>query len=136
MKALSIQQPWAWLIVNGYKDIENREWFTRFRGDFYVHAGQKIDRDAIDMIRSMFPEIPLPDTFATGGIVGKAEMLDCVTAHDSEWFEGHYGFVLGKRTPVPFRRLRGQLGFFDVPDASAFEPTSAGEPDLFAGDAL
>ena len=26
MKALSIRQPWAWLIVNGYKDVENRTW--------------------------------------------------------------------------------------------------------------
>lgn len=25
MKCLSIQQPWAWLIVNGFKDIENRD---------------------------------------------------------------------------------------------------------------
>ncbi len=26
MKALSIKQPWAWLICAGYKDIENRSW--------------------------------------------------------------------------------------------------------------
>lgn len=26
MKALSIRQPWAWLIANGHKDIENRTW--------------------------------------------------------------------------------------------------------------
>ena len=25
MRALSIRQPWAWLIVNGYKDIEKPE---------------------------------------------------------------------------------------------------------------
>ena len=42
MKALSIRQPWAWLIVNGYKDIENRTWSTDFRGRVYVHAGRKI----------------------------------------------------------------------------------------------
>ena len=24
LKAISIRQPWAWLIVNGYKDVENR----------------------------------------------------------------------------------------------------------------
>jgi len=32
MKALSILQPWAWLVVNGHKDIENRTWGTGFRG--------------------------------------------------------------------------------------------------------
>ncbi len=37
---LSIRQPWAWLIVNGYKDIENRTWSTRFRGKVLIHAGK------------------------------------------------------------------------------------------------
>jgi len=32
MKALSIRQPYAWLIIHGYKDIENRTWGTRVRG--------------------------------------------------------------------------------------------------------
>lgn len=30
MAALSIRQPWAWLVVQGYKDIENRDWPTNF----------------------------------------------------------------------------------------------------------
>lgn len=40
MKALSIRQPWAWLIVHGGKDIENRSWHTKFRGRFLVHAAK------------------------------------------------------------------------------------------------
>ena len=40
MKALSIRQPWAWLIVNGHKDIENRSWPTRFRGPVLIHAAK------------------------------------------------------------------------------------------------
>lgn len=43
MKALSIRQPWAWLIVAGYKDIENRSWPTNFRGRVYIHASRKFD---------------------------------------------------------------------------------------------
>ena len=31
-KAISIRQPWAWLIVNGYKDVENRIWPANLRG--------------------------------------------------------------------------------------------------------
>jgi len=31
MKALSIRQPWAWLIIAGHKDIENRSWGTKYR---------------------------------------------------------------------------------------------------------
>ena len=40
--ALSIRQPWAWLIVNGYKDIENRDWPTKFRGRMLVHAPRRV----------------------------------------------------------------------------------------------
>lgn len=39
MKALSVRQPWAWLIVNGYKDIENRDWSTQQRGRIWIHTG-------------------------------------------------------------------------------------------------
>ena len=49
MKALSIRQPWAWLIVAGYKDVENRTWATDFRGRIYVHAGQRYDNQALKM---------------------------------------------------------------------------------------
>jgi hypothetical protein len=45
MKALSIRQPWAWLIVHGVKDVENRTWRTNFRGRFLVHAGMRFDED-------------------------------------------------------------------------------------------
>lgn len=38
MKAISIRQPWAWLIVNGFKDIENRSWRTKYRGPVLIHA--------------------------------------------------------------------------------------------------
>ena len=40
MKALSIRQPWAWLIIKGHKDIENRSWPTAFRGRVLVHAAK------------------------------------------------------------------------------------------------
>ena len=39
MKVLSVRQPWAWLIVNGHKDIENREWETNLRGRVWIHTG-------------------------------------------------------------------------------------------------
>ena len=34
--AIAIRQPWAWLIVNGYKEIENRSWRTRVRGPLLI----------------------------------------------------------------------------------------------------
>ena len=42
--AISIHQPWADLIVRGIKDIDNRPWLTRFRGNILIQAGKKIER--------------------------------------------------------------------------------------------
>ena len=114
MKALSIQQPWAWLIVNGYKDIENRTWSTNERGERLIHAGKKIDSDGYHFVRREFPQILLPTVFDLGGIVGKVRIVDCVSRHQSRWFFGPYGFVMKEQAPLPFFAVRGQLGFFDV----------------------
>src|SRR5207302_502261 len=39
MKALTVRQPWAWAIVQGKKDVENRSWRTDHRGMVAIHAG-------------------------------------------------------------------------------------------------
>lgn len=43
MKALTICQPYAHLIVSGEKRIENREWSTKYRGKLVIHAGKSRD---------------------------------------------------------------------------------------------
>jgi len=120
VKALSIRQPWAWLILHGGKDIENRTWTTRFRGPFYVHAANGMTHQEYDTA-SDFAEsngvcIPPYQDLDRGGIVGTAAIVDCVTYSDSPWFFGAYGFVLENGNPIPFRPLKGELGFFDVID--------------------
>lgn len=120
MKAISILQPWAWLIVNGYKPVENRKWATRFRGPVLIHAGKKWgreQRDDLEFVRSHFPSIPLPKEFDRGGIVGSAKVLDCVSGMDSDWFFGPYGFVMDEQLALPrMIPYKGALGFFEVPD--------------------
>ena len=39
MKALTIRQPWASLIVEGVKTVETRSWNTKHRGSLAIHAG-------------------------------------------------------------------------------------------------
>lgn len=116
--ALSIRQPWAWLIVHGHKDVENRTWSTRRRGRILVHTGQRVDVDAYDWLtqwaRTPFTLPPLAD-LDTGGIVGETTVADCVEAHESPWFEGPFGLVLRDSRPLPFRACPGRLGFFPVP---------------------
>jgi hypothetical protein len=116
MKALSIQQPWAWAILNAEKDIENRDWYTNFRGEVLIHAGKKIDKDGYDYLfheTNLFYVPPYKD-LKTGGIVGKVTIVDCVKKSDSKWFFGKFGFVLRNPIPLEFIPCRGQLGFFDV----------------------
>lgn len=120
MKALSIRQPWAWLILNAGKDIENREWPTRFRGRVLIHTGKGMTSDeyddAMDLASRLCRSLALPsyESLERGGIVGEAEIAGCVTASDSPWFFGQYGFVLREPKVLPFIPFRGQLGFFDV----------------------
>lgn len=117
MKALSIKQPWAWLIVNGYKDVENRCWPTNQRGKILIHAGKSIDREGLAYVKREFPRIPLPETFETGGIVGEVDIVDCIKPGSqikSPWYAGDFGFVLRNAVPLPFKPCKGQLGFFEV----------------------
>ena len=68
MKALSIRQPWAWLIVHGHKDIENRTWTTSFRGRLLVHAGKSFDKEGYRWVEShMDVAMPKPEQFERGG---------------------------------------------------------------------
>ena len=116
LPALSIRQPWAWLIVNGHKDIENRSWATEFRGRTLIHAGKVPDKWAEQDYLSCEQNhgIVIPRELPLGGIVGEADIVDCVDSHASPWFFGPWGFVLRDRRPLPFVPLRGRLGFFNV----------------------
>lgn len=132
MLALSIMQPWAWLIVHGHKPVENRKWLTHHRGPFLIHAGQKFDQAGYDLVRDCYPDIPMPAPrdFPLAGIVGVASIADCVTRMNSSWFYGPYGFVLEDARALPLVPFRGQLGFFKVPDSALADPRSLhlGEP--------
>jgi hypothetical protein len=115
VKALSLRQPWAWLVAAGHKDVENRTWATHYRGEFLIHAAKTFDHEGYErVLREMCPALPAPAEFERGGIVGVAELVDCVTQHNSPWFWGPYGFVLRDARPLPFHPLRGMLGFFPV----------------------
>lgn len=104
IKALSIKQPYPHHIFHDGKDVENRDWPTKGRGWFIVHAGvskSELANSQMDLPR--------------GGIVGMARIVDCVTDMDSSWFFGKHGFVLRDAFPVPLIACRGQLGFFAPP---------------------
>ncbi|GKS96915.1 ASCH domain-containing protein [Acidovorax sp. SUPP2825] len=121
--ALSIRQPWAWLIVNGHKDIENRDWPTNFRGKLLVHAGQTMARRYYDstceelLHAGLLPDsMPAYEVLERGGFVGWTRVVDCLLEHPSPWKQdGTHGFVLRDSRPIPFVAWKGRLGFFNVP---------------------
>lgn len=123
MIALSIRQPWAWLIVAGHKDIENRDWPTNYRGDCLIHASKSATRrefeQAVDCIVGAFGHdfgIPPFEELPRGGLVGIVTIADCVQASASRWATGKHGFVLERPRAIPFHPYRGRLGFFNVPE--------------------
>jgi len=130
LRALSIRQPWAWLVVNGYKDIENRTWSTELRGRLYIHAGQRmVPDDYPDQREHIYRAgIVIPGQLARGAIVGEVTITGCQSASDSPWFCGPYGFLLedpiAYENPVPYR---GQLGFFEVDENAISQRESASE---------
>ena len=120
MKALSLKQPWAELVVSGKKTVELRNWNTSFRGEFLVHASQTPNKEAME--RMGFTTLP------TGCIVGKATLVDVKRYKDRKEFEAdankHFalelydehatGFVLAHAQRVTPKKVKGMLNFFEV----------------------
>ncbi|HIH31860.1 TPA: ASCH domain-containing protein [Candidatus Woesearchaeota archaeon] len=118
MKALSLKQPFAELVVSGKKKIELRKWNTKFRGEFLIHASKIPDKKSMEKFG--FKELPL------GCIVGKARLVDVkhyandakrakdksLHLADGDW--GDYGFILKDARKIKTIPIKGKLGFWDA----------------------
>lgn len=124
--AVSIRQPWAWLILHAGKDIENRNWQTSYRGPCLIHAAKgmtvmEYEEAAMFLTTEIPRKITLPafDELQRGGIVGSVDITGCWVKHHSPWFVGFYGFSLANPKPLRFTPCRGQLRFFWHDDGGA-----------------
>jgi predicted transcriptional regulator len=118
MKALSLKQPYAELILQGKKTIELRKWNTHFRGTFFIHASRIPDREAMKKFK--FSDLPL------GSIVGQATLKEVKHYKTSEEHDqdkdkhlaseqwGSYGFMLENVKRIPLIPCKGKLNFFTV----------------------
>lgn len=117
MKALTVKDPWASLILLG-KDVENRTWPTKYRGPLAIHAARSIDRNCPPEAWQMLPGGH--DTRRTAGmLLGVVNLVDCVRGYRSLWAEiGCWHWVLARprRLPTPVPR-QGRLGLWNVDDA-------------------
>lgn len=128
MKAITIKQPWASLVVHGIKDIENRSWRTNFRGRVLIHAsgshGRKFSVDLTDaQTKAAFATIAKETMFGNmpfGSVIGSVEIVDCVINHSSIWADkGVYNWVLAN--PVLFKKpipAKGRLSFWEYDNLS------------------
>lgn len=136
MRALTVQQPWAWAIVHGGKDVENR---TRnlagsYRGPVAIHAGLREDLSALDdpvLWNALFPDgepRPLADPKPLDTLGAFLGVVDLVSVHhDSDHGPGAPCSPWGQRDawhlqvansrpflePIP---AKGRLGLW-TPDA-------------------
>ena len=72
MKVITIKQPYASLIAQGYKEYEFRTWKTKYRGDILIHAGKSVDKKAMEKFKHLNLDYPC------GCIIAKAIITDCV----------------------------------------------------------
>ena len=91
MKAITIKQPWATLIAEGYKEYEFRTWKTKYRGDILIHVGKGIDKKAMERFKHLNLEYPV------GQIITKAIITDCVKVDD------RLRDVLAKKDPIVYK---------------------------------
>jgi ASCH domain len=126
--ALSLKQPWAALVVHGLKTVEVRAWPTRRRGRVLIHAARRPDDRPAAW--SHVPSEMRPATELVGGIVGAAELVECVRyrtfvafladhhrhLNEPDWFRppGLFGFCFANPVAQPFVHCTGQTRFFPL----------------------
>lgn len=127
MKVLTIKQPWATLIAEGYKEYEFRTWNTKFRGYLLIHAGKGVDKKAMERFKHLNLEYPC------GCIIAKCKVTDSIHVDDelrnilekkdplvyhgvikkeSRDWDG-YGFKLEEVKRIEPIPINGKLGLWD-----------------------
>jgi ASCH domain. len=140
MKAISLIQPWASLIVMGAKKFETRSWKTEYRGELLIHASSKLPTQ---FQKQKFTEgayfkdyIDDLDQLPYGAIIGKANLVGIYRTEDlvspqslfkdvsinehekafGDYSHGRYAWALDEafmfKTPIPYR---GALGIWEFP---------------------
>jgi hypothetical protein len=139
-KALSLKQPFAWLIANGHLLVDDRTWGTQYRGLVLIHASKGLYKEYYDYLKAT-TDIPLPskDKLEYGGVVGIANLVLCCRpgalpegisrqqrAHFGGVHQEYYGFLFEQATPLALMPCPGKLGMFEIDvDALLAAPPAA-----------
>lgn len=126
MKALTVKEPWASLIMSGYKKYEFRGWKTNYRGKLLIHAGMSLEKDMV----KRFEDYNLD--YKMGYILGEVELVDCILVDEdfnkklldenkvvygrsnhTEKYAWKLENVVKYKEPIP---CKGQLGLWNYKD--------------------
>ena len=92
MKVLTVKEPWASLIINGYKKYEFRSWKTNYRGKLLIHAGKTLEKDVLPRFSCYNIE------YSSGAIIGEVDLVDCIEVDEE------FNNKLEKINPVVYGR--------------------------------
>lgn len=115
---ISLKQPWAWLVLMGHKDIENRGRVSHFRGELFIHASsnqQKLKEDLKYIQKKYDIEVPVKE-LKFGSILGSVLMLNCVKSHKSRYFSGPFGYVICEPRWIKPIKYKANAGMQKAPD--------------------
>ena len=128
VKALTLRPPWAWAMIYGGKDVENRRWRTAYRGPLLIHAGKNADPDPEATSRLLWTMAD-PEAFrqpraawqAREAIIGVVHLADVLTDSRSPWATaGWYNWAFEFPAPIdPPIPCRGRPGLWVPPAAVA-----------------
>jgi hypothetical protein len=145
LKALSLKQPFAWLIANGYLLVDDRSWGTQYRGPILIHASKGLYEAYYQHIRSN-TDVPIPDRdkLEYGGVVGIANLVLCSKpgqlpagisreqrAHFGGVHQEYYGFLFAQARPLPLMPCAGKLGIFEIDMDKLLAAPPAAQKALF-----
>lgn len=122
MKVITLKQPWASLVANGYKIYEFRSWKTKYRGEILIHAGCGVDKEWLEKVKDYGISFPKKK------ILCKVVLEDCIEIDDNlnkqilkldknvygEKYRSGYAWKLGKVTKLDIEEeINGQLGMWN-----------------------
>jgi hypothetical protein len=135
MKAISLLQPWASLVVMGIKTIETRSWGTKYRGPILVHASMGKAGSIFAAGMPFKKYIPDFKKLPFGAIIGQATIADVIRVENlgmndelinrltmeekafGDYADGRYAWILEE--PVEYDKpiaARGTLSIWEYPD--------------------
>ena len=126
MKSLTIKEPWASLIIEGYKKYEFRSRKTNYRGKILIHAGKDLEKENIIRFKDYYLDIK------PCMIMGEATLVDCIKvtpefqnelikidktvygkSNHAEDFAWKLENIVKYDKPIP---MKGQLGLWNYED--------------------